>query len=52
MSADAPQLEAPELSDAVTEAVWEISDGCEAEHRRLLRLLFGPRAKQTEPGNG
>ncbi|MFD7998480.1 hypothetical protein [Streptomyces mirabilis] len=52
MNADTPQLEAPELSDAQTTTVWEVSEGREAEYRRLLRLLFGPRARQTEPGNG
>ncbi|MCX4612109.1 hypothetical protein [Streptomyces mirabilis] len=52
MNADTPQLEAPELSDAVTTAVWEVSEGREAEYRRLLMLLFGPRAQQTEPEHG
>ncbi|MET7477633.1 hypothetical protein ABZT17_25145 [Streptomyces sp. NPDC005648] len=49
MSVDAPQLEAPEPVDAS----WEIAEGRDAEHRRLLILLFGSRApKQPEPGNG
>lgn len=53
MTADTPQLGAPELSDAVTTAVWEITEGREAEYQRLLILLFGPRAaQQTDPGNG
>ncbi|WP_405844622.1 hypothetical protein [Streptomyces sp. NBC_01518] len=52
MSAEAPQLEAPELGDAVTTAVWEISDGRAAEYQRLLILLFGPRGEQPKPGNG
>ncbi len=51
MSADPMQLEAPELSDTVTTAVWEISEGRAAEYRRLLILLFGPRPQQPEPGN-
>jgi hypothetical protein len=51
MSADLVQLEAPKLSEAVTMAVWEISEGRAAEYQRLLILLFGPRPQQPEPGN-
>ena len=52
MSADPTQLEAPELNNAVTTAVWEISEGRHAEYRRLLILLFGPRGEQPEPEYG